>query len=67
MRLGEYNILEERDCFRYGNYVECTDPPLDVGIERATAHAQFDETRKEKPNDIALLRLDRDISYTGNY
>ncbi|TMW52759.1 hypothetical protein DOY81_002163 [Sarcophaga bullata] len=69
VRLGEWNITTDPDCqiIRNGGKA-CADPHLDVGIEQIHVHPDYRVNAKnEGPfqyNDIALIRLDRDIHFT---
>ncbi|XP_055525728.1 CLIP domain-containing serine protease B9-like isoform X2 [Wyeomyia smithii] len=62
VRLGEYDTTTEIDCIEQDNERICADPPLDVPIEEKLPHPEYNETTKL--NDIALLRLNRDIRYS---
>lgn len=71
VRLGEYDLDTEIDCNnsngRRGllpNAATCADPPLNVDVEEIIVHPLYNN--RKKINDIALLRLARNISYTGN-
>uniref|UniRef100_A0A8D8F1R6 Serine protease easter n=3 Tax=Culex pipiens TaxID=7175 RepID=A0A8D8F1R6_CULPI len=63
VRLGEHNITngEKQDCDEYNN---CADVPVEVGIEKVILHEEFDALKKGKNNDIALIRLDRDVGFS---
>ncbi|XP_017780078.1 PREDICTED: serine protease easter-like [Nicrophorus vespilloides] len=61
IRLGEWNVSSSKDCVRIGRKMECSDPVMNVGFERLTPHVDFVDSVK---NDIALIRLDRDIKYS---
>lgn len=60
VRLGEWDLSTDRDC----EYDDCTDPVVDIPIERAITHEQYNPYSKSQQNDIALLRLSREITYT---
>uniref|UniRef100_A0A8D8AFH1 Serine protease easter n=1 Tax=Culex pipiens TaxID=7175 RepID=A0A8D8AFH1_CULPI len=63
VRLGEHNITngEKQDCDEYNN---CADVPVEVGIEKVILHEKYDALEKGKYNDIALIRLDRDVGFS---
>uniref|UniRef100_A0A8D8AEE8 Serine protease easter n=1 Tax=Culex pipiens TaxID=7175 RepID=A0A8D8AEE8_CULPI len=63
VRLGEHNTTngEEQDCDEYNN---CADVPVEVGIEKVILHEKYDALEKGKYNDIALIRLDRDVGFS---
>ncbi|KAH8301646.1 hypothetical protein KR059_007326, partial [Drosophila kikkawai] len=57
--LGEYNRDQEEDCL--GNL--CMDPSEEYDVTLAIKHKFYD--LKQHTNDIALLRLDRRVTYKG--
>lgn len=44
---------------------ECADPVVDLKIEEKIVHSRYDQRNGE--NDIALLRLEKNVNYTGMY
>lgn len=61
VRLGEHTISNEgKDC----KGTECADLPVDRNIEKIIVHEEYDANSKNQLNDIALVRLDRDVSWT---
>lgn len=60
MRLGEYDITKEIDCL--GNM--CADPVLYMGIGEKIPHAGYNEKDKNRANDIGLIRLAGEVTYT---
>uniref|UniRef100_A0A1W7R8M0 CLIP domain-containing serine protease n=2 Tax=Aedes albopictus TaxID=7160 RepID=A0A1W7R8M0_AEDAL len=62
VRLGEYDTTTDIDCITLDGEQICADPPIDVPVEEKVAHPEYNE--KSMQNDIALLRLDRDIQRT---
>lgn len=53
------------DCAVYeNNKRECSDPPLDILIEQKIPHERYNPQSKNQENDIALLRLSQQITYT---
>ncbi|KAL3285737.1 hypothetical protein HHI36_000264 [Cryptolaemus montrouzieri] len=63
-RLGEYDTESVKDCINNGFSSECSDPVLDVPIEEAIAHEQFDPYDVNQYHDIGLLRLATEVTYT---
>ncbi|EDW55257.1 serine protease 7 [Drosophila sechellia] len=57
VRLGEYDTSKDVDCVDK----ICNPPILQLGIEQATVHPQYDPANKNRIHDIALLRLDRPV------
>ena len=66
VRLGECNIETSPDCFYKGQEKKCAPVELSVPIEDAIQHEAYDPDVLGKFDDIALLRLDRNITYSGN-
>lgn len=62
VRLGEYDLTQDKDCVTTEDEVVCTDPPIDVPVKEKLPHPEYNEA--SHLNDIALLRLDRNIEYT---
>lgn len=60
VRLGEYDITKEVDCL--GNI--CADPILIVGIDKKIPHGGYNEKNKNRANDIGLIRLDSEVTFT---
>lgn len=60
VRLGEWDLSSDKDCIPDTN--ECNDPPVDVDIARVIIHPNYDP--EYHWNDIALLRLAKQIVYT---
>lgn len=61
VRLGEYDLRTERDCYKN----ECTDPAVDIPIEQLIPHEEYAPTSKAQENDIALIRLSQSVKYTS--
>lgn len=59
VRLGEYDLTTNEDC-REGK--GCLPPIKDYKIEEAIAHPEY--FKPQLRNDIALLRLDKDVELT---
>ncbi|XP_042877502.1 phenoloxidase-activating factor 3-like [Penaeus japonicus] len=61
VRLGEHDLRSEKDCKRArGGGKMCSLPPQTFGIEEVVVHHTFNH-RAPESDDIALLRLDRDV------
>uniref|UniRef100_A0A1I8PAU9 Peptidase S1 domain-containing protein n=1 Tax=Stomoxys calcitrans TaxID=35570 RepID=A0A1I8PAU9_STOCA len=62
VRVGDHNIDTAKDCNEY----VCIDPPQYLGIEKVIAHENYRKVmgKRGSVNDIALLRVDRDIEYS---
>ncbi|XP_043652928.1 serine protease 7 [Drosophila teissieri] len=57
VRLGEYDTSKDVDCVDE----ICNQPILQLGIEQAIVHPQYDPANKNRIHDIALLRLDQPV------
>ncbi|XP_070507428.1 serine protease easter-like [Chironomus tepperi] len=65
VRLGEYNLDTEIDCDDAYVYEKvCSDPPIDVRIAEIIPHPQYNPNDKSQFNDIALLRLEKDVQFS---
>ncbi|KAL3286005.1 hypothetical protein HHI36_000519 [Cryptolaemus montrouzieri] len=65
IRLGEYNKDSDEDCIATADGKECLQtPPIDVGVEEIITHEQYDPEDVDSRNDIALVRLERDVKFT---
>ncbi|KAG4080172.1 hypothetical protein HA402_008243 [Bradysia odoriphaga] len=60
VRLGEYDISTTTDCIKS----DCADPVKNMGIEEIIAHPGYNERNRNKTNDIGLVRLAEDVSYS---
>jgi len=61
--LGEHNISKDIDCQRFGKKILCNDPPEDFGILKKIAHPEY--SRSLLSNDVGLIKLDREVFFTG--
>lgn len=61
VRLGEYNTATEVDC-EDDSETDCADPPQNFGIEEQIVHSGYDKNGPFQHHDIALIRLDRDVT-----
>ncbi|KAF2891883.1 hypothetical protein ILUMI_14319 [Ignelater luminosus] len=66
VRLGEWKISSEKDCAEAedSSAPECADPVIDLKIEEKIPHPGYDQ--RNGKNDIALLRLERNVGYTDS-
>ncbi|KFB44069.1 serine protease 14 [Anopheles sinensis] len=64
VRLGEWDLSENPDCKVEGQNRECYDPVIDMDIEKIVVHSGYDTQDKNHYNDIALIRLAREVSYS---
>lgn len=65
MRIGEYNTATGIDCAETEYGTECIDPVQDIGIEEAIPYQLQNKDSLFKNDDIALLRLNRTVRFTG--
>lgn len=66
VRLGEYDTQTSPDCIVDGNViVVCADDPITVGVEEQIVHENYRPDSGNQQNDIALLRLTRDVPFTN--
>lgn len=66
VRLGEYDTDTDIDCFTSEGIKDCTDPPITVPVAEKIVHKDYLPESSSQHHDIALLRLSRDVSYTGS-
>lgn len=59
-RLGEWDTNRDVDC----DDDICSDPIVDIAIERLIPHSNYKPFAKSQVNDIALIRLAKSISFT---
>lgn len=65
--MGEYDTSTTRDCVDTGGELDCADSPVDFNVVQKIVHENYDPFSVNQANDIALLRLDRPVQYTGIY
>ena len=67
MRLGEHTIDSEVDCHEdeHTNTTVCSDPPVDINVEKILIHPRFHETSMQMVDDIALIRLEKSVKFTS--
>lgn len=65
VRLGEYDTQTNPDCIPDGyNSVVCAPPIVTLGIEQTIVHENYSPLSKHQLNDIALIRLARDVQFS---
>ncbi|XP_075147894.1 serine protease ea-like [Haematobia irritans] len=65
VRLGEWDLTTNPDCeVDIRGEKDCAPEHIDLRVERAIPHPQYDPNSRNQANDIALLRLERNIVYT---
>lgn len=60
MILGEYDFSTKKDC---NADQKCNDELLKLSIEKVISHQNF--VFDVMKNDIALVRMERDVQFTG--
>lgn len=66
MRLGEFDKNNPgMDCILVAGGEDCTEDPIDIGIEKTIPHPEYKNDKGPK-NDIGLIRLVSEAPYTGN-
>lgn len=63
MRLGELDQSTDIDCIKIGDTEICGDPHVDIPVENVTPHPNY--SKENLQNDIALIKLQRNIRFTG--
>lgn len=63
VRLGEYNLDSQIDCTS-GRQPDCAPAPLDIAVEQTIAHPQYNDNNLNRYNDIGLVRLAFDATYS---
>uniref|UniRef100_A0AAG5CTH0 CLIP domain-containing serine protease n=1 Tax=Anopheles atroparvus TaxID=41427 RepID=A0AAG5CTH0_ANOAO len=61
VRLGEWDLSSDRDCNADG---DCNVAPIDMDIEKIVVHSGYDTQDKNHLNDIALIRMARNVDYS---
>lgn len=65
VRLGEWDTETNQDCDdSYINEQVCNNPPVDVSVEEKIVHENYEPNSKNQHNDIALLRLSKNVQYS---
>ncbi|KAJ6640940.1 Serine protease 7 [Pseudolycoriella hygida] len=60
VRLGEYDLSTTTDCI----LGDCADPVMNVGVEEVIPHPGYNDKNPNRTNDIGLVRLAEDVTYT---
>jgi len=64
VRLGEWDTTQDQDCVTVRGFEDCNDPPLDISVDSFAAHPDYQDSSLSRYNDIALVRLSREITFT---
>ena len=66
LRLGEYDLASEADCFMNNNTVRCPGSTRDYAPAQVLIHSGFNpQDKMEYRNDIALVRLQTRAEFSG--
>lgn len=66
--MGEYNTETEEDCVEFKNGKnQCAPPAENIAVEDRIAHENYDPFDVNQYHDIALLRLIREVRFSGKY
>ncbi|KAF2881997.1 hypothetical protein ILUMI_24178 [Ignelater luminosus] len=66
VRLGEHNVKTDEDCEGDTPGLEyCSDPPVDVEVEKVIGHERYVPDDRNSYGDIALIRLKEEVEYTA--
>ncbi|XP_055546193.1 CLIP domain-containing serine protease B4-like [Wyeomyia smithii] len=61
VRVGEHDLSNNgQDC----KDDVCADVPVDLGVSKIIVHQEYNPQVKSQYNDIALIRFDRDVSFS---
>lgn len=61
VRLGEHNLDTEVDC---DLNEDCNEKALDIEVEKAIPHPDYDSKSWDRYNDVALVKLANDAPFT---
>jgi hypothetical protein len=65
VRLGEYNTETDVDCIILDdNSKECADPAIEIPVDEIIIHENYQPDLRSKRNDIALIRLAEDVTFS---
>ena len=64
VRLGDWDTRTNPDCQDFLNEHVCNAPYVDIPVAQAISHEGYDPNSKNQYNDIALLKLERDVKFT---
>ena len=67
VRLGEHTFNSSKDCEVdiEQNRTICSDPHVDIKVQAITFHPKFRFDQNQLMHDIALIRLNKTVNYTG--
>lgn len=66
VRLGDWDTTSNPDCITGRNGKrDCNDPYVDVAVSEKIPHPQYPGNSRDQLNDIALLRLSREVAFTN--
>ena len=66
IRLGEWDLSKNPDCEKVNNRIKCADAHFTVYPETVVIHKNYSR-RARLSDDIALVRVDRTIPFTGKF
>lgn len=65
--MGAWNKTSlEKSCIEQRNGRTCVNAAIDVDVEKVIPHPRYTPRTKERYNDIALIRLSRDVKFEEN-
>lgn len=67
VRLGEHNTNTNPDCTSSGDSKFCIPSHIDIPVEERIIHEGYDPDNSNQYHDIGLLRLSKDVQFTGIY
>lgn len=65
IRFGENDLNQNPDCEGYGSNRDCADAAVDVPVEQVIVNDQYSAYNEQQYNDIALVRLARNVKFTA--
>lgn len=65
VRLGEYDTTTNPDCVQDDEDVVCADEVVSIPVAERIPHEAYKPLSRDQRNDIALLRLSRDVTFTS--
>lgn len=64
--MGEHDLNQTRDCIDdTPGFEDCSDNVLDIAIEEQIPHELYKPNDVNQHHDIALLRLSKEVEFTG--
>jgi hypothetical protein len=64
VRLGEWDLRTNPDCETIEDEELCNEKHVDVPVAEVIVHPEYTSFRAAQYNDIALLKLERDVEFT---